>query len=225
MRTPAISTTDNHIEGSIFAPNVSTQLDVQNFFLDNYPKLNISMAKNITTTMYPREAPIAIHQPWFPSASRAYGESTFICPSNIFLEAITKTYNSSSSAPVWSYRFNVLSEQNILLGIGVPHVMETSAVFGPDAFPGVLPDALSGWFTYNAGIIPITMNYWISFVRSLDPNKHKLSTAPSWDRWGDTQQRLVLQIDMTGTTQMETVDDGQKDRCEFWKNLGPSINL
>jgi hypothetical protein len=35
--------------------------------------------------------------------------------------------------------------------------------------------------TYNAHIVPIIMNYWISFVRDLSPNSHKYQEAPHWE--------------------------------------------
>lgn len=77
-------------------------------------------------------------------------------------------------------------------------------------------DALSSSYsTYNAPIIPIVMDYWISFVRELSPNRYKSAAAPHWESFGDGR-RLVLRTNATG---MEVVDGAQWERCAFWEGL------
>lgn len=41
--------------------------------------------------------------------------------------------------------------------------------------------------------------YWLSFVRSLDPNTHKLARSPMWPKTHSTT-RVVLQEDAAGST-------------------------
>lgn len=174
---------------------------------DNYPKLT----KNETGPMlekYPLLAPLPNHNAWFPSTSQAYGETTFICPGNIVMDAYAAANRSSTS---WSYRFNVQDNQNTASGLGVPHVFEAPAVFGIDACP--TPESFR---TYNRPIVPLMMNYWISFIRSLNPNTYKLNGAPAWDAWGRNQSRYVFELDKN---RMENVDDGQKSRCRFWESI------
>lgn len=74
--------------------------------------------------------------------------------------------------------------------------------------------------TYNADVVPLVMNYFLSFARSLDPNIHKLEMAPEWKRWGQDRQRMVLQ---TGNSTMEQTVKGELERCEFWKDMGESL--
>jgi len=194
-------------EGSVFAANVATEEEFVSFIADNYPKLT----KNETDLMsknYPLMPALPNHNAWFPSASQAYGEATFICPANNIMDAYATANRSSTS---WSYRFNVQDKENTASGIGVPHVFEAPAIFGIDACP--TPDSFR---TYNKPIVSLMMNYWISFIRDLNPNTHKLDGAPAWGTWGRNQSRFVFEI---GNNRMENVDDGQKSRCGFWKGI------
>lgn len=72
--------------------------------------------------------------------------------------------------------------------------------------------------TYDASIVTIEMNYYISFVRSLNPNTLKAKQAPIWEPFEDKhgKQRLLFEIK---NTRMEEVRKAQKDRCAFWYSL------
>ncbi|KAK2020256.1 carboxylesterase [Colletotrichum eremochloae] len=206
LKVPVLFGTGTN-EGSVFAANVATDEEFISFIADNYPKLT----KNETDFMlnkYPLMPALPNHNAWFPSASQAYGEATFICPANNIMDAYVGANRSSTS---WSYRFNVQDNQNVASGLGVPHVFEAPAVFGIDACP--TPDSFR---TYNKPIVSLMMNYWISFIRDLNPNTHKLNGAPDWGTWGKNQSRYVFELD---NNRMEDVDDGQKSRCAFWKSI------
>ena len=71
---------DDTNEGSGFAANASTPADVADFLVDQYPRLTVADTDAINAK-YPLMAPIPGHAPYFPSASAAYGEVTFTCPS------------------------------------------------------------------------------------------------------------------------------------------------
>lgn len=79
----------------------------------------------------------------------------------------------------------------------------------------------SSYATYNAGIVPILMNYWISFVRDLSPNRYKYGAAPHWESFGDgSGRRILLQTIGTG---MEVVPRELVEKCEFWKGLAVTM--
>jgi acetylcholinesterase len=167
---------------------------------------------------YPLMAPLPFHNAWFPSASAAYGEATFICPNVNVLNSIHEQYNATSSINtdrVWGYRYNVVDRINAALGAGVPHIWESWAIFGPDSLNGVGGGPVS-YYTYDAPIVPVVMNYWISFVRTLDPNALRYPSAPVWENWGDAKQRLMFDV---GNTTMETTPDDLLDRCDLWRGL------
>ncbi|OLN88615.1 putative secreted lipase-like protein 1 [Colletotrichum chlorophyti] len=194
-------------EGSVFAANVETQDQFVSFMTDNYPKLTKKETDRMLE-MYPLLPPLPNHNAWFPSTSQAYGETTFTCPANAIMNAYAAANRSGTS---WSYRFNVQDDANTASGLGVPHVFEAPAVFGIDACP--TPDSFR---TYNKPIVPLMMNYWISFIRALDPNTYKLAGAPAWGSWGGNESRYVFELN---NNRMEDVSDGQRDRCEFWKGI------
>ena len=75
--------------------------------------------------------------------------------------------------------------------------------------------AAKSYYTYNAPVVPLVMNYYISFVRTLDPNLLRLEGAPEWGNW-EGGERLVIEL---GETRMETVDDGERERCAFWEGV------
>ncbi|CAM1506603.1 Fc.00g062440.m01.CDS01 [Cosmosporella sp. VM-42] len=205
-------------EGSAFAVNATTKDEFVSYILANYPNLTATETSSIVD-LYPLEAALPNRAAWFSSAARAYGETTFTCPTNNILNAFIRelnTTNTSSAsldtAPVWSYRYNVTDEYYTSLGLGTPHVFEAPAVMGPSMLP---PAAVpSSYFAQNAAMVPIMMNYWISFVRALDPNVYRHSSTPQWETWGTGQQRIVFELENSA---MESVDRDQRERCEFWE--------
>jgi acetylcholinesterase len=208
---------DDTNEGTDFASNASSPAEVATFFTDNYPHLTTTDT-NAINAEYPLMPPLPDHAAYFPSAAAAYGESTFTCP-GIF---ITDTYATHVSPyKVWNYRYNLQSEYLIQLGVGVVHTLESTAIFGlGNVNDSPSQDADYGYSTYNEAIIPVVMNYWISFVRDLSPNRYKFASAPHWESFGDGHdgaRRIRLQ---TNATAMELIPQDQLARCEFWKGLG-----
>ncbi|OBT93878.1 hypothetical protein VE01_08506 [Pseudogymnoascus verrucosus] len=207
---------DDTDEGTSFADNAASLADVATFMTRNYPRLSANDTDAINA-QYPLMSPLPKHNPYFPSASAAYGESTFICPGNFICNSFA-THVSPNK--VWNYRYNVNSTNYDDAGLGVVHTIETQAVFGPGNV-GETPaaDIQSGITTVNRNIVPVVMNYWISFVRALDPNTYRFASAPRWGEFGDGRdggRRLRFE---TNATEMEVVPRDQVERCEFWKDL------
>lgn len=204
---------DDTDEGSIFAPNVSSQADISNWFKNNYPHLDASQLAEINRA-YPLMAPIPTKSPWFPSASAIYGDSTFTCPGTQIALSVAKFF---SPEHIWNYRYNVQDPPLIAAGDGVPHTSETPAIFGPTNAGSSDPATYETGA--NAGIVPIVMDYWISFVRYLDPNPRKSATGPYWEPFGrGSGQRLKIQ---TNSTEMEAVPGDLTRNCNLWRQLAP----
>ncbi|KAI0429233.1 Alpha/Beta hydrolase protein [Xylaria sp. FL1042] len=203
------STTD---EGTVFAADASTPDDMTTFLQSNYPLLSESNTSAILEH-YPQLDGLPNHNAWFPSTAKAYGETTFICPGAHILNSYVSHLNSSRA---WGYRYDVHDADEIAAGLGVPHVFSSWAIFGPDSEPGT--SGPRSYYTYNAGVVPIMMDYWISFVRTLDPSRLRYIGAPRWQSWGNVEQRLLVQ---TGNVSIEVVSDDQEERCAFWKTLAP----
>jgi acetylcholinesterase len=213
-RGPILTVVDDTNEGSGFAVDAASPLGVTEFFLNNYPKLVPDSAETITSH-YPLQPALPLHKIYFPSASEAYGDSTFTCYGNAI-----SSHMSSLLSPdkVWNYRYNVQDEFLVSLGLGVPHTFESPAIFGVG---NAGDDLNSSYTTYNQGIVPVVMNYWISFVKNLDPNSYKYAEAPVWASWGTgTGRRLMLE---TNRTKMEALPLEQVEKCEFWRGLGDEM--
>ncbi|KAI0438688.1 carboxylesterase [Xylaria telfairii] len=204
------STTD---EGTVFAADASTQGQMTAFLRSNYPHLSPSNTSAILAH-YPQTESLPQHNPWFPSTAKAYGEPTFTCPVGHILSAYAKHSHTSRA---WGYRYDVWDAENEAAGLGVVHIFESWAIFGPDSptGPGRGPRS---YYTYNAAVVPVMMDYWISFVRTLDPSMLRFPGTPVWKRWGREGRRLLIR---TEHVEIERVPGDQKARCAFWRDLAP----
>lgn len=208
IRVPVIVTDDNN-EGTDFGYNAQSASEVSQFLKSNYPGLNDDHLETINNA-YPHVKELPNHAPYFPLASAAYGESTFTCPGNYIAASVSKFLSSDH---VWNYRCNIHDPTEISKGKGVPHVFELPAIFGL----GSTNQPADSLATSNAPIVPIIMNYYISFIKSLNPNKFKDDTAPTWRPWGNgTGERIRIQ---TNATAMEAVPSAQAERCSMWRGF------
>ncbi|KAI0895023.1 alpha/beta-hydrolase [Annulohypoxylon nitens] len=228
-----MGTTTN--EGASFATNTSTPEEFGTFMQNNYPRLTDSQTSDIIA-QYPQalQVPLPQHASWFPSTAAAYGENTFICPANYILASYTRPpippFNAGvNSSRVWGYRYDVTDPTNTAKGVGVPHIWESWAVYGPDALNGVGGGPASYYYPgVSAGVVKPAQDYWISFVKTLDPNTERAVGSPVWEAWGASDeknstnndgQRLLFQNE--GFT-MEPVSADLAGRCDFWRGLVPA---
>jgi acetylcholinesterase len=142
---------------------------------------------------------------------------TFTCPGNQIAAAMAQHFSSSQ---VWNYRYNVLDAANVAAGLGVPHTFETPAIFGPPN--GNCQPETCSYDSYNEPIVPVLQDYWISFVKTLNPNTLRDAGSPVWQPWGtgDVARRLKVQ---TNATEMENVPSDQATRCGFWRRLADDM--
>ena len=211
---------DDTDEGTGFSPNATNSKQFLHFIKDNYPKLSDDDLQKINET-YPKDGfgSFPLHADYFAATETAYGESTFICPGIEVSNSLT-TFNSPSH--VWNYRYNVQDKTTVAAGFGVPHVSEKPAIYGPGN-SGPCGDPCS-YRSYNAPIVPIVMDYWISFILTLDPNTYRNPKAPLWQPWDSGNsyrgssclQRLKIELN---DTEMEDVPEAQVQRCRVWKSL------
>ncbi|OQD82165.1 hypothetical protein PENANT_c023G06290 [Penicillium antarcticum] len=210
IQVPLIVSDDTN-EGTGFAYNASTPSEVAQFMKNNYPGLSQDQL-NAINDAYPLMDPLPKHAAYFSSAAAAYGEATFTCPGNLMAAAMAK-----KSSRVWNYRFNVRDPTEIANGMGVPHVFDLPAIFGI----GETNEPTYSYANSNSKIVPVTMDYYISFIKALDPNVYRNQEAPEWLSWGSgTGQRLRLQ---TNATQMEDLPRAQLDRCSMWERLAKDM--
>lgn len=221
LKLPAIYG-DVSNEGTIFVPkNETSTIDESNAFIQaQFPLLNSSNLDTIQS-LYPAEDQSISSYPkignagkYWRSTADAYGDQRYVCP-GFFMNNISAHYASKNpTAGNWNYHYNVSDQNQINQGIGVPHVAEQSAIWGASS--------PASYKTTNAPIIPMMQQYWISFIRSFDPNTEKLDGAPNWDDWGKPDstggKRLLVQNPgpnaALSTTTMELIDDDYRHKCD-----------
>jgi acetylcholinesterase len=231
VRVPVLVGDDTN-EGTYFAPNATSADQVKQFMKNNYPGLTAAQLDAIIYA-YPLSSLqplLPVHAPYYTVGSAAYGDSTFTCPGNTIAAAVTRYVGANR---VWNYRYNVLDPGNAAAGIGVPHASETEAIFG------VGESQSSHWPSYNPGginanVVPLVMDYWISFIRSLDPNTYREPGSPYWENWVSSSssssspipsleaKRLRIQ---TNETAMESVPNDIIGRCSLWIELASAMEL
>ena len=214
-------------EGTLFASNAASQDEVVRFVLNNFPALAADdRGAEVVRKYYPRLPPVPEHRDWFPTLAQVFGELTFVCPTINILDAVAAVEGKESS-PLYAYRYAMEDPVTVASGLGTVHMMDTAAIFGPENVACCPPtsyttddddedgndgNARNG----NPGLVPVMMDYYLSFVRTLDPNTYRSAQSAEWGTWGN-KSRLVI---TSGRDQvMETVPDDLSVRCRVWLDL------
>jgi carboxylesterase type B len=217
IKVPVIFGDDTN-EGTNFVPkSTSSVAEADAFIKHQFPfmtkaqfsKINSLYLKESQTEVFPKAGDY-----WRP-ASAAYGEIRYICPG-----IDMSTVYEAAGVPSWNYHYAVLDPAQESSGVGTPHTIEVNAIWGPDNTGGGAPDSYTA---SNAAIVPLMQAYWTSFIRSLDPNKHRLKSSPEWRTWGQDggHQRIFIR---TNETKMEPVPLDQKARCDYLIDIGVDLH-
>ena len=205
-------------EGTVFVPKSQTNtVNQSNDFLQaQYPELNQTQL-DIIQNLYPPEpqnySGIRKAGKYWRSTSDAYGHQRYICP-GYFMNNITAFYKSkNANSGNWNYRYNVSDPDDIDAGVGTPHIAEQSAIWA-EKNP-------ASYQALNKPIVPLMQDYWISFIRTFNPNNMATAGAPVWRDWGDTSpnggnQLLINSPDRNGqysTSVMQLGDQTERDNC------------
>ncbi|CAK7221989.1 hypothetical protein SBRCBS47491_004715 [Sporothrix bragantina] len=223
-------------EGTLFAPNAAAENEVVDFVVNNFPGLAADdKGTSVVHEHYPQLPWLPMHNSWFPTAARLYGESTFVCPTMSTLDAVAAVNKNSNN--LYAYRYAMHDPDNFVFGIGTVHMMDNAAIFGPKNVACCPPSSYtpdgdnnddnddkkkgkdrdsSGDRDGIPGLVPVMMDYYLSFVRTFSPNTYKSPWAAEWGTW-DNKSRLVI---TSGSDQvMETVPDDLAERCRVWLDL------
>lgn len=214
IKVPVIFGDDTN-EGTIFVPNDTASVAEADTFLKNqFPALTKTQLDKINGFYLQKDQTVTFpnSKPYWRPTSNAYGELRYICP-GIDLSSIY----AQAGVQSWNYHYAVQDPDVEKAGTGVSHTVEVNALWGPEYVSAKAP---SSYRNTNAGIIPVVQGYWTSFIRSLNPNKHRDSSSPEWETWGkggDAYKRIFIR---TNHTKMEYVPQGQRDRCEYLIGIG-----
>ena len=204
---------DANDEGTVFTPKGRTANTTQftDFIHSNFPNLNSSQA----TTLHQMYLPTIQFPPaekYWRAAAAAYGELRYICP-GLHLNSIYFQRNIKGN---YNFRYNVSDPGAEKEGFGTPHVAELAAIW---ANPAAGVPSLK---TNNRNMVPLMQGYWLSFIRSYDPNTYRLPGTPEWQEWdsggGDMKRLLIRNEEKFGGvgngTTMQTVEPDQQKRCQ-----------
>ena len=82
--------------GFVVGAAASSPADVASWMTDQYTRLT-AQDTDTMNALYPLQAPVPNHPPYFPSLAAAYGEATFVCPgleiSSVFAEHGIESWN------------------------------------------------------------------------------------------------------------------------------------
>jgi carboxylesterase type B len=110
----------------------------------------------------------------------------------------------------WHYHYDIMDARDEATGNRVYHTVELNAIWGPNNTDGAPPPS---YYTTNAGAVSILQSYWLSFIRTFDPNALKRSDLPVWRPWTlEGSDRLRFS---NNETVMEKMSDAEMNRCDL----------
>ena len=206
IKVPTVFGDDTN-EGTVFTPSsIKTTQSSRIFINNNYPTVTDSQLDkfvemyNLNNTDQPN---------YWLQASWAYGETRYTCP-GIYMSSLMVNHSNPN---VWNWRYNIATPQQEQTLDLVSHGSELGAIWGPQFAGG---PGISDMLETNATeTVTVMQGYWLSFIKTLDPNKLKPSVAPTWDAWNGSNRVL---FDFNGTA-METIGGAQLDRCGYLNQI------
>ncbi|KAF4962441.1 hypothetical protein FSARC_9470 [Fusarium sarcochroum] len=154
---------------------------------------------------------------YWRQTSDAYGDMRYMCPS-LYISNALAHYGVAQS---WNYLYNVEDPAQMAEGLGVPHVVELNAIFGP-GLGGDNPPASYFEGEKNAPVIPLVQGYWSSFIRSFDPNKYRHNSSVEWQAWSEEGKKRIV-FETGGKTRIETPGQDLQKKCDYFATIGAQI--
>ncbi|KAK0730976.1 Alpha/Beta hydrolase protein [Lasiosphaeris hirsuta] len=219
IKVPAIFGDDTN-GGTIFAPDgTSTKGESNQFIKDQFPYITVEQLGKLNE-LYPNPAQDLCPKSgcWWRQLSNVYGEMRYMCPGFLVnTEMVRNGVNAS-----YSYRWNVEDAQQMADGLGVPHTAEVDALFGPYNTRGPAP---ASYFPggINAHAVLVIQGYWVSFIKTFDPNAYRCCGSAEWKPWTEKLNHRLL-FDTGGKTSMESLDAGLKERCQYVDSIAVSLH-
>ncbi|KFY13202.1 hypothetical protein V492_03426 [Pseudogymnoascus sp. VKM F-4246] len=187
-------------EGTLFTPPKTDNVtDMTNFLKDNFGKLTTDQLNHIVS-LYPQDK---IEYPgkgaWWRTAADAYGELRYNCPAH-FMNQMFENHTDGSSN--WHYLWDVVPPVHIKSGMGAMHAASMYSIFN-------ITTGMAGELN------PIIQAYWTSFIRTKNPNTHRLKGTPEWGNFGTAMEQLHFPIDPKNVS-MVAVGAAEKARCHYY---------
>ncbi|KFY01592.1 hypothetical protein O988_02662 [Pseudogymnoascus sp. VKM F-3808] len=185
-------------EGTLFVPpRTNTVTEMKDFLKNNFAKLTTDQLSHIVS-LYPQDkTKYPGRGPWWRTTADAYGELRYICPGQ-FMSQMFENHTDGTSN--WNYHWDVAAPVNIESGMGSMHAASMYSIFN-----------IAGG--HDAKLNPIIQAYWTSFIRTKNPNTHRLPGTAEWGTFGTARERIHFPNDPNNVA-METVGASEKTRCQ-----------
>lgn len=105
----------------------------------------------------------------------------------------------------------MLERQNIASGLGVTHTADLSSIWGTSQPP-------------EKALIPTIQSYWTSFIRTYNPNTHKLETTSTWMPFRVNHMQRLLLASVNEVT-MEDIGEDQLERCTWLEQQSKLLSI
>ncbi|OAX85446.1 hypothetical protein ACJ72_00171 [Emergomyces africanus] len=218
-KVPMIFGSDTN-EGTIFVPETTNSFKESDAFLKNqFPSLKRKHFRKLHK-LYPKTNDVfpgsKKHGAYWRQGSNVYGEMRYNCPA-IILTVVGSKYADANK--VWNFHYDVEDPPAMRSGFGVGHTAHLPAIWGPKYSHGPASYKGNG---VNALIVPLMQGYWISFIRSFDPNKYRAKDSPEWGTVMTAKTGLALHelYIKTGHTKTRLIDKKQVKRCRYLVRVG-----
>jgi carboxylesterase type B len=102
-------------------------------------------------------------------------------------------------------------------GRGVAHCDEAHAIWGPgNGGSGATQSYFPGGI--NANAVNVVQGYWISFIRSYNPNKYRLADTAMWGVYSKASRRRLV-FNTGGRTSLESMTLDLQDKCIYLQSI------
>lgn len=121
---------------------------------------------------------------------------------------------AAGNTKIWHYHYDVLDARDLVTGDRVYHTVELNAIWGPNNTDGNPPP---GYYTTNSASVSVMQSYWISFIRTFDPNELRSPELAEWMPWTiKGRDRLLFKSNDTKIdTMMEKMTKEEEERCRL----------
>ncbi|EAT78182.2 hypothetical protein SNOG_14311 [Parastagonospora nodorum SN15] len=189
--------------------DTDTEDDFRTYLKDHYPLLTDDDLTLLVKT-FPNDRHWRDSGRWWDAVAKAQGGIRYICPTYLASNAMSK-YNPPS-VPTYQYQWDVMWGEDIENGYGTKHAGTVGQVM-----------------VRRKNEIS---DYFISFVKYLDPNVERSAGTPEWEKLDDRKRRMFFTNikeggkrgdgkDMLGKMRMwmEDVDQDREKSCNVVKGL------
>jgi carboxylesterase type B len=189
--------------------------DFKSYLQDHYPLLTEADLSLLAKT-FPNDIHWRDSGRYWDAISKAQGAIRYICPTYLASNAMSQ--HNPSSVPTYQYQWDVMWGEDIENGYGTKHAGTVGQVM-----------------VRRQNEIS---DYFISFVKFLDPNVERSSDTPEWERLDNRKRRMFFTNlkegakrgdgrDMLGKMRMwmESVDDQREKGCGVVKGLMERLQM